>query len=123
MSCKEISADWAAQRIKGLSLGSAIKNALLPQKQPKDNNQVIKTLINSFKYPRKGPGMMWEACAEKTQALGGKIDMGCKVVGCDYDEADFDLESRVQGSKRKRADARSRARHFLRADAGVGARA
>ncbi|MDQ6912820.1 MAG: NAD(P)/FAD-dependent oxidoreductase [Verrucomicrobiota bacterium] len=87
MSCKEISADWAAQRIKGLSLGSAIKNALLPQKkQPKNSDKVIKTLINSFKYPRKGPGMMWEACAEKTQELGGKIEMGCKVIGCEYDE-------------------------------------
>ena len=39
MSCKEISADWAAQRIKGLSLGSAIKNALFPQRQPKDKQQ------------------------------------------------------------------------------------
>src|SRR5947209_3482468 len=87
MSCKEISADWAAQRIKGLSLGSAIKNALFPKKQPKDSSKVIKTLINSFKYPRKGPGMMWEACAEKTRALGGVIEMGCKVVGCEYNEA------------------------------------
>ena len=67
MSCKEISADWAAQRIKGLSFGSAIKNALFPQRQPKDKSKVIKTLINSFRYPRKGPGMMWEACAEKTK--------------------------------------------------------
>ena len=56
MSCKDISADWAAQRIKGLSLGSAIKNALLPQRQPKDKTKVIKTLINSFKYPRKVRG-------------------------------------------------------------------
>ena len=87
MPCKEISADWAAQRIKGLSLGSAIKNALLPQKQPKNQNDVIKTLINSFKYPRKGPGMMWEACAAKTQALGGRIEMGAKVVGCEYHAA------------------------------------
>ncbi len=85
--CKEISADWAAQRIKGLSLGSAIKNALLPKSQPKDPNQVIKTLINSFKYPRKGPGMMWEECARKTQALGGQIEMGAKVVGCEYNDA------------------------------------
>jgi protoporphyrinogen oxidase len=85
MSCKQISADWAAQRIKGLSLGSAIKNALLPAKQPKDSSKVIKTLINCFKYPRKGPGMMWEACAEKTKAMGGKLEMGCKVVGLDYD--------------------------------------
>jgi len=87
MSCKEISADWAAQRIKGLSLGSAIKNALLPAKQPKDSSKVIKTLINCFKYPRKGPGMMWEACAEKTKAMGGQIEMGSKVVGLDYDAA------------------------------------
>ncbi len=87
MSCKEISADWAAQRIKGLSLGSAIKNALIPQRQPKDRSKVIKTLINSFRYPRRGPGMMWEVCAEKTKAMGGKIEMGCKVIGCEYDEA------------------------------------
>ena len=86
MNCKDISADWAAQRIKGLSLGSAIKNALFPQRQPKDKSKVIKTLINSFKYPRKGPGMMWEACAEKTKAMGGQIAMGAKVTGCAYDE-------------------------------------
>ncbi|MEY2487602.1 MAG: hypothetical protein QOH39_3250 [Verrucomicrobiota bacterium] len=87
MSCKEISADWAAQRIKGLSLGSAIRNALFPQRRPKDRAKVIKTLINSFRYPRKGPGMMWEACAEKTIARGGKVEMGCRVTGCRYDEA------------------------------------
>ncbi len=85
MSCKDISADWAAQRIKGLSLGSAIKNALFPQRYNGDRSHVIKTLINSFRYPRKGPGMMWEACAEKTKAMGGRIEMGCKVVGLDYD--------------------------------------
>src|SRR2546430_480257 len=86
MSCKEISADWAAQRIKGLSLGSAIKNALFPRRQPRDSSKVIKTLINSFKYPRRGPGMMWEACAAKTRALGGVIEMGCRVVRCEYDD-------------------------------------
>jgi protoporphyrinogen oxidase len=87
MSCKDISADWAAQRIKGLSLGSAIKNALFPQRYNGDRTNVIKTLINSFRYPRKGPGMMWEACAEKTKAMGGRVEMGCKVVGLDYDAA------------------------------------
>ncbi|HMJ05472.1 MAG TPA: NAD(P)/FAD-dependent oxidoreductase, partial [Chthoniobacterales bacterium] len=99
MPCKEISADWAAQRIKGLSLGSAIKNALLPQKQPKDKTKVIKTLINSFKYPRKGPGMMWEACAEKTKQLGGNILMGSKVVGCSYDEATSAWNLRFQDAQ------------------------
>src|SRR5438105_15456153 len=87
MGCKEISADWAAQRIKGLSLGTAIKNALFPQRYNGDRSHVIKTLINSFRYPRRGPGMMWEACAEKTKAMGGKVEMGCKVVGLDYDAA------------------------------------
>jgi protoporphyrinogen oxidase len=86
MNCKEISADWAAQRIKGLSLGSAIKNALIPQHYNGDRTDVIKTLINSFRYPRRGPGMMWEACAEKMKALGGKLEMGCRVNRCFYDE-------------------------------------
>jgi protoporphyrinogen oxidase len=86
MSCREISADWAAQRIKGLSLGSAIKNALIPQRYNGDRTKVIKTLINSFRYPRRGPGMMWEACAEKMTALGGRLEMGCRVTRCSYDE-------------------------------------
>jgi len=80
MNCKEISADWAAQRIKGLSLGSAIKNALIPQRYNGDRSKVIKTLINSFRYPRRGPGMMWEACAEKMKALGGKLEMGYREL-------------------------------------------
>src|SRR5205085_2708629 len=89
MSCKQISADWAAQRIKGLSLGSAIKNALFPQRAKKsgDRSKVIKTLINSFRYPRKGPGMMWEAAALKVREFGGKVEMGARVNGCAYDEA------------------------------------
>jgi len=85
MSCSEISADWAAQRIKGLSLGSAIKHALLPKGEPKDRKQVVKTLIETFRYPRRGPGMMWETCAEKIRQLGGKVMMGRKVVGCRFD--------------------------------------
>src|SRR5262249_36524101 len=88
MSCKEISADWAAQRIKGLSLKTAIVNALLPKKAPASRDQVVKTLIDSFRYPRKGPGMMWEACAKKVKAMGGTIEMGRKVIGCSYDAHD-----------------------------------
>jgi protoporphyrinogen oxidase len=84
ISCKEISADWAAQRIKGLSLKTAVLNALLPRReQPRD--KVIKTLVDSFRYPRLGPGMMWEACADKVRALGGAVHLGRRVVGCHYD--------------------------------------
>jgi protoporphyrinogen oxidase len=87
MSCKKISADWAAQRIKGLSLTTAILNALMPKRKPsaRDRDKVIKTLIDSFRYPRKGPGMMWEACAAKVVGMGGTVEMGRKVVGCEYD--------------------------------------
>ena len=87
MSCKEISADWAAQRIKGLTLGGAIKNALLPKRKLKDGTRVVKTLIDTFRYPRFGPGMMWEACAERVRALGGEVLLGRSVVACRFDAA------------------------------------
>jgi len=82
MSCKEISADWAAQRIKGLSLTTAVKNAILPQKMPKDSRDVVKTLIDTFRYPRRGPGMMWETAAARVREMGGEVVMGARVVGC-----------------------------------------
>lgn len=86
MSCREISADWAAQRIKGLSLSSAVWNALCAR-QPRDRSRQIKTLIGSFRYPRLGPGMMWEAAARRTREQGGEIRMGCRVSGLARDEA------------------------------------
>jgi protoporphyrinogen oxidase len=89
MKCQEISADWAAQRIKGLSLGSAIKHALLPKRKPKNNDrtQVVKTLIDTFRYPRLGPGMMWEACTAKIRQLGGQVLLGHRATGCRFDSA------------------------------------
>ena len=82
MSCDEISADWAAQRIKGLDLWSAMSNALrnsiAPARGPA-NGQQIKTLIELFEYPRKGPGMMWEAAARRVEEGGGKIHMGTRL--------------------------------------------
>ncbi len=73
--CKEISADWAAQRIKGLSLSSAIKNALIKPKKTGDKDKIIKTLIDTFRYPKYGPGMMWEVCARKCTEMGVQIRM------------------------------------------------
>ena len=87
MSCREISADWAAQRIKGLSLGSAIRNALLPKRRAGDRAQVVKTLIDSFRYPRLGPGMMWETCARKVRGMGGEVLLGRNVIACCFDPA------------------------------------
>jgi len=87
MSCREISADWAAQRIKGLSLWSAAKHALLPKRKSRDRSKVVKTLIDTFRYPRQGPGMMWERCAERIRGLGGEVLLGRRVVGCRFDAA------------------------------------
>ena len=65
MSCDEISADWAAQRIKGLDLTTAVLNGLKRSlrlgRKGTGHGAAVKTLIESFQYPRKGPGMMWEA--------------------------------------------------------------
>ena len=86
MPCSEISADWAAQRIRGLSLGSAVRAALLPQRAAR-GGPLIKTLIDRFRYPRLGPGMMWEACAAKIRERGGEVRMGCKATALHFDAA------------------------------------
>ena len=62
--CSEISADWAAQRIKNLSLKEALYNALFSSNGKDKDGKVITTLIEQFHYPRLGPGMMWECCQE-----------------------------------------------------------
>ena len=77
--CTEISADWAAQRIKNLSLHEAVRNALLGNGKSKDG-EVITTLIDQFHYPRFGPGMMWERCEEKMAAAGNPTVRGLKVT-------------------------------------------
>ena len=94
MRCQEISADWAAQRIKGLSLGSAIKHALLGAGKPKDRTKVVKTLIDTFRYPRLGPGMMWEACANKVRHAGGAVLLGRKVTTCSFNGHDWTVTCR-----------------------------
>ena len=78
MSCREISAEWATQRIKGLSLISALKNALIkPQKT--DKNAVIKTLIDAFDYPKHGPGMMWEKVSHLVEKGGSEVRLNADV--------------------------------------------
>ena len=86
MSTKELSADFAAQRIKGLDLGTAIKSALIPQRKgKKGRNSVIKTLIDEFRYPRLGPGQMWERVAQQLAAQGYPVALGHEVVAVRHD--------------------------------------
>jgi protoporphyrinogen oxidase len=90
MSCDEISADWAAQRIKGLDLMAAVLDGVkrsLGLGRGGGGEGGPKTLIESFRYPRKGPGMMWEACRDKIRALGGEVRMDTRVTGLHFDAA------------------------------------
>ena len=70
----EIRAEWAAQRIKGLSFGSAVKAAFFGNRGNK-----VKSLISEFHYPRFGPGQMWETMASEVRALGGEVRLETPV--------------------------------------------
>jgi protoporphyrinogen oxidase len=88
LPCDDISADWAAQRIKGLDLGAAVidglKRSLGIRRRQKDG-AVVKTLIEQFRYPRRGPGMMWQAAADRIRNLGGRVRLDCTVERLAWD--------------------------------------
>lgn len=71
--CNQIQAEWAAQRIKGLSLKTAVLNALFGS-----NN--TKTLIKEFNYPVLGPGMMWQRFASAVESQGGQVHLNTRVL-------------------------------------------
>jgi len=75
ISCKEIQADWAAQRIKSLSLGKAILNSIGFLRKDR-----ITTLIDEFQYPRRGPGQMWNKAKELVEKQGGKVNLNSQVI-------------------------------------------
>jgi protoporphyrinogen oxidase len=72
--CSELRADWAAQRIKDLSLRTVVLSMF---RAPRDT---IKTLITEFDYPRLGPGMMWNAVKEAVERRGGAVRLSADVV-------------------------------------------
>lgn len=71
--CNQIRADWAAQRIKNMSLKEAVLNAIFGSKN-------AKSLIKKFDYPRLGPGMMWERCQELLDTQGSPVHLNTEVV-------------------------------------------
>lgn len=80
MDCGDISADWAAQRIKGLNLYQAIIQSFGLGRTSGGRDAVIKTLINSFRYPRLGPGQMWERTRDRILEQGGNVMMGSTIT-------------------------------------------
>lgn len=73
----QIQSDWAAQRIKNLSLWKAAVHSILPRGR---NSTEVTSLIERFQYPKYGPGMMWEACAAMVQECGTAIHFEESVV-------------------------------------------
>ena len=81
VSCKEMSAEWGAQRVKGLSITKAITHAAkkLARIGPLSGKTVETSLIEQYLYPTYGPGQMWETVAQKVTSLGGNIHMNTSV--------------------------------------------
>ncbi len=86
--CGEISAEWGAQRIKGLSVARAISHALtspLRNSLGASQRATETSLIERFLYPKFGPGQMWEEVAGRIRRLGGQIHLRHRVVGVERD--------------------------------------
>jgi len=76
--CHEISAAWGAQRVKSLSIGKALSHAVRKAITGQGRAQQT-SLIESFLYPKYGPGQMWEASAKEFERLGGRLLRGLEV--------------------------------------------
>jgi protoporphyrinogen oxidase len=86
--CAEISADWGAQRIRGLSVSKALLHALRalrPRSADFRQQRVETSLIERFLYPKFGPGQMWEEVAARVQAAGGEVHYRHQIVGIERD--------------------------------------
>lgn len=79
----KISADWGAQRVKGLSIRAILKDIF--RKLLGTKGEVETSLIERFYYPKYGPGQLWELAADQVKTLGGKIKMNCPVTALETD--------------------------------------
>jgi protoporphyrinogen oxidase len=88
ISTKELSADWAAQRIKSLDLWVVLRTALLPPRKARGRGEIVTTLIDRFRYPRRGPGQMWERVAEIAAERGQPVLLGRAVSAIRHDRGE-----------------------------------
>jgi protoporphyrinogen oxidase len=88
VACTEISAEWGAQRIKGLSVTKALGQALVSRlSRAGDSTQkpTETSLIERFLYPKFGPGQMWEEVARQVEAVGGEVHLRHRIKGIQRD--------------------------------------
>lgn len=90
LPCREISPEWGAQRIKGLSITKVLLHyvkSLLPKRASLTQKDTETSLIERFFYPKLGPGLMWETVADLVREKGGDIRLGERVIRLDVDGA------------------------------------
>lgn len=102
MPCSEIGADWAAQRIKKLDLSTAVKDAVLrpieARLAQRSNQPRATSLVGWFWYPRLGPGMLFEALADRARSRGAELGLQHEVIGLHR------TEHRITGVSVRRPD-------------------
>ena len=96
---KDISADWGAQRVKGLSLTKAVWNVLSKPFRGK-NSKVETSLIEQYSYPKKGPGQLYEMMAAEIERMGGQIIKGAKVIGINTEDGMVKSVSAMQNGEK-----------------------
>lgn len=96
---RELSPDWGAQRVKGLSIAKAIISALKPKNKDFAQKNVETSLIEKFLYPKFGPGQLWECVAEEVEKMGGKIHKNAKIVGLNLSQKQINSVSVEMGKK------------------------
>jgi protoporphyrinogen oxidase len=99
----EISADFGVQRVKGMSLMTAIADALTPKwlKARRSKGRQVTSLIEEFNYPKYGPGQMWERCTEIVTEKGCEVLFGARVVRIAHaDGAAYEVTAVVDGEER-----------------------
>ncbi len=82
---KQISADWGAQRVKGISISAIIKDVFMSTFKIKNNSNAETSLIEQFWYPKYGPGELWETLAQKVIELGGEIKLNTEVKKINFE--------------------------------------
>ena len=117
--CDQISAEWGAQRIKGLSLTTAVKHfvrttfrRLGPSGSDVAQKKTDTSLIERFMYPKFGPGQLWEHVAEEIKRLGGEIHLGTKVVGIEAKAGGIALDGAASVAGVETQDANGRRQSF-----------
>ena len=98
----EISADWGAQRVKGLSIMAMLKDMAAKALGRQDASRVETSLIESFSYPKYGPGQLWEAAAAEVEAMGGVIRKGCRVTGLETADGCVTAVTYLSGNRQYR---------------------